>query len=106
MLGPVLGSALLLVDFRVAAVTAAVIFAVLTVAQAFVLPARKADKHDGSVLADWRERATNRRFVAFTLALSGMFALQNQLYLGGSAAVLAGCATGTTSPSCARHDTS
>ena len=81
LLGPVLGSVLLLVNFRVAAVTAALVFALLTVAQAFVLPAREVEKHDGSVLADWRECATNRRFVAFTLALSGMFALQNQLYL-------------------------
>jgi MFS family permease len=81
LLGPVLGSVLLLADFRVAAVTAALIFAGLTVAQALVLPARAVEKHTGSVLSDWRECATNRRFVAFTLALSGMFALQNQLYL-------------------------
>jgi predicted MFS family arabinose efflux permease len=81
LLGPVLGSVLLLVDFRVAAITAAAIFVVLTVAQALVLPARAVGKHTGSVLADWRECVTNRRFVAFTLALSGMFALQNQLYL-------------------------
>lgn len=81
LLGPVLGSVLLLVDFRVAAVTAALIFAGLTVAQALVLPARPVAKHDRSVLSDWRECVTNRRFVAFTLALSGMFALQNQLYL-------------------------
>lgn len=41
LIGPLLGSALLLVDFRTSALTAAGIFAVLTVAQALVLPARE-----------------------------------------------------------------
>lgn len=81
LLGPVLGAALLLVDFRVAALTAAAVFALLTAAQALVLPARAVPRHDRSVLADWRECVTDRRFLAFTLALSGMMALQNQLYL-------------------------
>ncbi|WP_329082719.1 MULTISPECIES: MFS transporter [unclassified Streptosporangium] len=81
LLGPLLGGALLLVDFRVAAVAAALIFAGLTVAQALTLPSRPVPPGGGSVLADWRECLANRRFVAFTLALSGMFALQNQLYL-------------------------
>ncbi|MEQ4718616.1 MFS transporter [Nonomuraea sp. B19D2] len=79
--GPVVGGVLLLVDFRAAALTAAAIFAVLTVAQAFVLPARDVPASGGSVLGDWRRCLTDRRFLAFTLALSGMFALQNQLYL-------------------------
>ncbi|MEJ8671569.1 MFS transporter [Streptomyces sp. MS1.AVA.1] len=38
LIGPLLGSALLLVDFRTSALTAAGIFAVLTIAQALVLP--------------------------------------------------------------------
>jgi predicted MFS family arabinose efflux permease len=79
--GPVLGSALLLWDFRVAALVAAGIFLVLTVAQALVLPDRPVPARHGTVLGDWRECLANRRFVAFTLALTGMFALQNQLYL-------------------------
>lgn len=96
--GPVLGSVLLLWDFRIAAVVAAGIFAVLTVAQAVVLPARPAARRGGSILGDWRECLTNRRFVAFTCVLSGIFVLQNQLYLllpiqaqqaTGSAAVVA-----------------
>ncbi|MEU8204891.1 MFS transporter [Streptosporangium sp. NPDC049046] len=81
LLGPLLGGVLLLVDFRVAAVAAALIFAGLTVAQALTLPARPVPSGERSVLADWRECLANRRFLAFTLALSGMFALQNQLYL-------------------------
>ncbi|MEO3782982.1 MFS transporter [Actinocorallia sp. B10E7] len=79
--GPLLGALLLMVDFRAAAVTAAVIFAVLTVAQVLVLPARKVPPSDTTVLGDWRACLADRRFMAFTLALSGMFALQNQLYL-------------------------
>ncbi|HEX6339864.1 MFS transporter [Umezawaea sp.] len=82
LVGPVLGSALLLWDFRVAALVAAGVFLVLTVAQAVVLPARPVTARRGAtVLGDWRECLANRRFVAFTLALTGMFALQNQLYL-------------------------
>lgn len=80
LIGPLLGSALLLVDFRVSALTAAGIFAVLTVAQALVLPDRKVPS-SGSVLSDWREVVGNRRFLAFSLAMVGMFTLENQLYL-------------------------
>lgn len=79
--GPLLGASLLAVDFRVVAMTAAAIFAVLTVAQALVLPARDVPPSGTSVVGDWRACLADRRFLAFTFALSGMFALQNQLYL-------------------------
>ncbi|MFF5126358.1 MFS transporter [Streptomyces syringium] len=81
LVGPLLGSALLLVDFRASALTAAGIFALLTVAQALVLPAREVTPTGGSVLADWREVLTNRAFLAFSLAMVGMFTMENQLYL-------------------------
>ncbi|MFJ4820394.1 MFS transporter [Streptomyces sp. NPDC088801] len=81
LIGPLLGSALLLVDFRASALTAAGIFAVLTVAQARVLPAREIEPSKGTVLADWREVVGNRAFLAFALAMVGMFTLENQLYL-------------------------
>ncbi|MET8695280.1 MFS transporter [Streptomyces bauhiniae] len=81
LIGPLLGSALLLVDFRTSALTAAGIFAVLTVAQALVLPARTVPASAGTVLGDWREVVGNRAFVAFALAMVGMFTLENQLYL-------------------------
>ncbi|BCM72167.1 MULTISPECIES: MFS transporter [Streptomyces] len=81
LIGPLLGSALLLVDFRTSALTAAGIFAALTVAQALVLPARKAAPRTGTVLTDWREVLGNRAFLAFALAMVGMFTLENQLYL-------------------------
>jgi predicted MFS family arabinose efflux permease len=81
--GPLLGSVLLLWgDFRASALTAAAIFAVLTVAQAMVLPGRAvpAGNRPG-VLSDWREVLTNRRFLAFALAMTGLFTLETQLYL-------------------------
>ncbi len=81
LIGPLLGSALLLVDFRTSALTAAGIFAVLTVAQALVLPARKVEPSSNGVLSDWREVLGNRAFLAFALAMVGMFTLENQLYL-------------------------
>jgi MFS family permease len=81
LLGPLLGSVLLLADFRTAALTAAGIFAVLTVAQALVLPARKATPSGGTVLGDWREVVGNRAFLAFASAMTGMFTLESQLYL-------------------------
>jgi MFS family permease len=83
LLGPLLGSALLLVGFRASALTAAGIFAVLTAAQAVVLPPREAPGNAGrpGVLKDWREVAGNRRFLAFACAMTGMFTLESQLYL-------------------------
>ncbi|MFI8849953.1 MFS transporter [Streptomyces sp. NPDC053499] len=81
LIGPLLGSVLLLVDFRTSALTAAGLFAVLTLAQALVLPARKVEPSKGTVLADWREVVANRAFLAFALAMVGMFTLENQLYL-------------------------
>ncbi|WP_443056156.1 MFS transporter [Streptomyces sp. NBC_00239] len=81
LLGPLLGTLLLLVDFRAAAVTAAGVFAALTLAQLLVLPAREVPAPDTGVLADWRETAGNRRFLAFSLAMVGMYGLENQLYL-------------------------
>nr|WP_206323281.1 MFS transporter [Streptomyces sp. HNM0574] len=81
LVGPLLGSALLFVDFRASALTAAGIFAVLTVVQAVVLPARTVPPSPNSVMADWREVVGNRRFLAFALAMVGMFTMENQLYL-------------------------
>ncbi|MGW6206196.1 MFS transporter [Streptomyces sp. NPDC055089] len=81
LVGPLLGSALLLVDFRAAALTAAGIFAVLTVAQALVLPPGRAVPTTNGVLADWREVVRNRPFMAFACAMVSMVALESQLYL-------------------------
>ncbi|MFC9894572.1 MFS transporter [Nocardia sp. NPDC127579] len=81
--GPLVGLALMAVDFRVTAATAAVVFAVLTVAQVLALPARRASGRgdSGSVLDDWREIAANRRFLAFAAAMIGSYVLSFQVYL-------------------------
>ncbi|UGT43151.1 MFS transporter [Nocardia yamanashiensis] len=81
--GPLVGLALLAVDFRIAAGAAAVVFAVLTVAQLGALPARRAAAPDrpASVLEDWRTVVTNRRFMAFALAMIGSYVLSFQVYL-------------------------
>ncbi|MFD7863661.1 MFS transporter [Streptomyces sp. NPDC059783] len=81
LLGPLLGSLLLFGGFRAAALTAAGAFALLTVAQAAVLPARAVPRPTGSLLRDWREVAGNRRFMAFALAMVGMYGMESQLYL-------------------------
>ncbi|WKU05381.1 MFS transporter [Micromonospora sp. HUAS LYJ1] len=81
LLGPLLGSVLLLVDFRAAALTAAGLFAALTVAQAVWLPATPATSAGATLWQDWRAGLADRRFLAFSVALAGMFALQTQLYL-------------------------
>ena len=52
--------------------TAAGIFAVLTVAQALVLPARKVEPSGSGVLGDWREVLGNRAFLAFSFAMAAL----------------------------------
>lgn len=81
LIGPVVGALLLAVDFRLVSGIAAAIFALLTVAQALVLPYRAPEHQHSGVLRSWWEVAANRRFLAFTLAGSAYFALFNQLYL-------------------------
>lgn len=79
--GPLIGSALLIVDFRITAIVAAIVFAVLTVAQVRFLPAHPVECAETTVLGGWGAVLANRRFVLFTLAMLGMFALQTQMYL-------------------------
>ncbi|TLG08832.1 MFS transporter [Nocardia cyriacigeorgica] len=81
--GPLVGLALMALDFRVTAASAAVVFAALTVAQLCALPARRAHaaEEKTSVLHDWRTVAANRRFVWFSLAMIGSYVLSFQTYL-------------------------
>ncbi len=79
--GPLLGAGMLVWDFRACAVTAAVIFTALTVAQMFALPAQPVTPTGRTVLGDWRVCVGDRRFMAFTFAMTGLYALQAQLYL-------------------------
>ncbi len=81
LLGPLLGSVLVATGFRVAAVVAAAVFAILTVVQALALPSRPPAPTGQRVRADWMEALGDRRFVAFSVAMAGLFLLETQLYL-------------------------
>ncbi|GAB3008298.1 MDR family MFS transporter [Mycobacterium bourgelatii] len=93
LLGPLVGLALLMLDFRATVLGAAIVFAVLTVAQLFALPQHTADPdaERTSILSDWRTLVANRRFLAFGVAMSGAYVLSFQIYLAlpMQAAVLA-----------------
>ncbi|MEV6660434.1 MFS transporter [Nocardia fluminea] len=79
-IGPVLGTVLIAAGFRISALVAAAIFAVLAVVQWLLLPGRPVPAHEGGVGADFATVFTDRRFWAFTIALMPMFALQSQIY--------------------------
>ncbi|MET8540648.1 MFS transporter [Kitasatospora sp. NPDC004799] len=90
--GPLVGLALLSVDFRVVCSVAAGLFAVLTAVQARQLPAARTARADapvpdgeagagGSVLADWRSVVANRPFLLFSSAMIGSYVLSFQVYL-------------------------
>lgn len=79
-IGPVIGTVLVSAGFRMTAVVAAAIFAVLAVVQWRLLPARPVPRHATGVTADFATVFTDRRFLAFTFALMPMFALQSQIY--------------------------
>ncbi|MEV6334075.1 MFS transporter [Nocardia vinacea] len=81
--GPLVGLALMTVDFQVTAGAAAAVFAALTAAQLFALPSRRIESviEKTSVLDDWRRVVANRRFVCFALAMIGSYVLSFQVYL-------------------------
>ncbi|MGV9637100.1 MFS transporter [Nocardia rhamnosiphila] len=81
--GPLVGVALLTLDFRVVAATAALVFAVLTVAQLLALPAGpELPAHTRApVRTTWAGVLRNRRFMAFSVAMIGSYILSFQMYL-------------------------
>lgn len=79
--GPLLGAVLITVDFRIMATVAAVVFALLALAQLRALPAREVEAPEQSVWQDWKQVLRDRRFLVFTIAASTIFALHNQFYL-------------------------
>jgi MFS family permease len=87
LVGPLVGLALITLDFRVVCLTAAGIFALLTILQWRVLPARTADRDPdragglAGVVADWRHVVANRAFLWFSLAMITSYVLSQQIYL-------------------------
>lgn len=81
--GPLVGLALLALDFRIVAASAAAIFAILTVAQLFALPQHRVTPQGEktTVLQDWRAVIGNRPFLLFSTAMIGSYVLSFQVYL-------------------------
>lgn len=81
VVGPLVGTALLLVDFRLACLVAAGAFVLILLAHAVWLPRRPAPHADEPMLAGWAEVLANRRFLAFAAGYSAYLLCYNQLYL-------------------------
>jgi MFS family permease len=87
LLGPLVGMVLTGVGFRVTCLTAAGIFAVLSVVQIRALPARRAGEGAATgpaqrgVLAQWRGMVANRPFLLFSFAMIGSYVMSFQVYL-------------------------
>ncbi|KQV24048.1 MULTISPECIES: MFS transporter [unclassified Kitasatospora] len=85
LLGPLVGMVLTGIDFRITCLTAAGIFAVLSVIQIRSLPARTAVDSKAadreSVLSQWRSILANRPFLLFSGAMIGSYVLAFQVYL-------------------------
>lgn len=83
LLGPLIGLVLTGVAFSLTCAVAATVFAVLTLLQIRALPQRtgSADARRGSLMGQWRDVASNRPFVLFSLAMIGSYVLSFQVYL-------------------------
>jgi MFS family permease len=84
LLGPLVGSLLLGVDFRLVCYGAAAMFALVTLLQWRFLPASDIPvaAAEQSILRSWGEPLKNRPFVLFNASVLGYFFLYNQVYLG------------------------
>lgn len=84
LLGPLVGVALLNVGFTAVCLSAAAIFAALTVLQWRYLPKRRVMSRDERrpVLRDWRQAFSDRAFLSFATAMIASYGLSYQMYLG------------------------
>ncbi|WP_336208742.1 MFS transporter [Nonomuraea sp. LPB2021202275-12-8] len=82
LLGPLAGIALLNGGFTAVCLSAAAVFAVLTVLQGLCLPIRRGPAGERRpVLCDWRQAFGDRAFVSFAAAMIASYALSYQMYL-------------------------
>lgn len=81
LVGLLLGSALFLIDFRMCALAASLVFGLLAVGQLLVLPHQRTGPRRPGVLKDWRTAVRTPGFVVFAATMSGMPTLENQLFL-------------------------
>jgi MFS family permease len=80
-LGPLVGTLLVALGFRLTAAMSAAIFLLLTFAQLTFLPAHRVQRAEHGVLRDMRNLFSHKVFWAFSVALAGNIALQCQIYL-------------------------
>ncbi|MCV7200095.1 MFS transporter [Mycobacterium angelicum] len=83
--GPLLGLVLLNLDFRLSALVASIVFALLGVALMSMLPRHRIDAiHEGSgptsIFADWSSVARNWPFLRFAAVMLGAYVLSSQIY--------------------------
>ncbi|AXN43571.1 MFS transporter [Mycobacterium marinum] len=86
LLGPLVGSVLLALDFRMAVLGAVGVFGSLAVAQLVSLPPSSANSSTASVnktsiVEDWAAVFGNRPFLRFAVAMTGRYILSSQIYL-------------------------
>ncbi|GAB2920409.1 MFS transporter [Streptomyces mayteni] len=84
LLGPLVGMALIGIDFRVACLVSAAVFGVLSVTQIRALPPRASGDGGGGrerVGSQWRNVLGNRPFLLFSAAMIGSYVLSFQVYL-------------------------
>ncbi|MEV4471296.1 MFS transporter [Nonomuraea sp. NPDC049504] len=84
LIGPLVGLLLQAAAFRTTCLVAAALFAALAVAQIRALPARRDSRTGapGGMLGDWRQVLANRPFLLFSVAMTGSYVLNFQVYLG------------------------
>lgn len=81
VVGPLAGTLLLLVDFRLACLAAAAVFVLIGAGHARWLPRRPAPHAGEAVTAGWAEVLRNRTFLIFAAGYSASLLCYNQLYL-------------------------
>lgn len=83
LVGPLVGVTLVGIDFRISALSAAALSAMLTAAQLLTLPARGADPEAAqtSILREWRTVISNPPFLLFAAVMTGSYLLSSQIFL-------------------------
>ncbi|MGV8873398.1 MAG: MDR family MFS transporter [Rhodococcus sp. (in: high G+C Gram-positive bacteria)] len=79
--GPLVGSVLLLADFRITCLAAAGVFVLVIFAHLRWLPREPGEHRDDPWLSGWTDVVHNRTFVLFAVAISAQLVAYNQLYL-------------------------
>jgi MFS family permease len=80
-IGPLVGSVLLIIDFRIACLVAAAIFVAVIAAHLKWLPNEPGEHYGEPWHAGWTDVVRNKLFVLFAIAMSAQLVAYNQLYL-------------------------